>query len=376
MSLNKDALRDAPDLDAFAPQTPPRTTPPPKRSRPLLKQLTFAKDRVEGAMADFPSERKPGAELPWLGLALLGGAAILVAVGMLSYQRWARAAATPQPAQLILNSQPAGGEVVVDGERRGVTPLTLSMRPGTHVVQLTREGVIRTLSVTLKPGAESTHYIDLGSHEAPPELGQLIVTSDPPGARVTVDGQPRGVTPVTIADVAAGQHAVGLLGDSGAVQRLVTVERGQTASLLVSMGRPSTFGWITIASPIVLQVFEEDRKLGTSETDRLMLTAGRHFIRLSNSRLGFQSLRTVQVPAGGAAPLKVDIPNGVVNLNALPWAEAFIDGRPVGETPLGNIRLPIGEHEALFRHPQLGERQQTFIVTTSEPTHVAVDLTK
>jgi len=126
----------------------------------------------------------------------------------------------------------------------------------------------------------------------------------------------------------------------------------------------------------VLQVLEDDRKLGTSETDRIVLPAGQHTLRILNQRLGFQTARVVHVPAGGGASLKIDPPNGVVNLNALPWAEAWIDGRQVGETPLGNVKLPIGEHEAVFRHPQFGERRQTFLVTANEPARVAVDFKK
>ena len=51
----------------------------------------------------------------------------------------------------------------------------------------------------------------------------------------------------------------------------------------------------------------------------------------------------------------------VVNLNALPWAEVWIDGRRIGETPLANIKIPLGDHEAVFRHPQLSERRQAFV---------------
>jgi len=43
---------------------------------------------------------------------------------------------------------------------------------------------------------------------------------------------------------------------------------------------------------------------------------------------------------------------------------------------LANLRLPIGEHEVVFRNPQFGERRQTFLVTASEPTRVSVDLRK
>jgi hypothetical protein len=125
-----------------------------------------------------------------------------------------------------------------------------------------------------------------------------------------------------------------------------------------------------------MQIFENDRRLGTSETDRIMMPAGKHTLKIVNTRLGYQRTQVVQVPAGAAASLKVDLPDGVVNLNALPWAEASIDGRRVGDTPLANLRLPIGEHEVVFRNPQFGERRQTFLVTASEPTRVSVDLRK
>jgi hypothetical protein len=138
----------------------------------------------------------------------------------------------------------------------------------------------------------------------------------------------------------------------------------------------AAFGWVSIASPVVMQILENDRRLGTSETDRIMMPAGRHTLKIVNTRLGYQRSEVVQVPAGGAANLKISVPDGVVNLNALPWAEAWVDGRRLGETPLGNLKLPIGEHEAVFRHPQFGERRQTFVVTANEPTRVAVDLRK
>jgi hypothetical protein len=34
----------------------------------------------------------------------------------------------------------------------------------------------------------------------------------------------------------------------------------------------------------------------------------------------------------------------------------------MGETPLANLEIPIGEHEIVFRHPDFGERRQTIIV--------------
>ena len=359
--------------DAFPRRPAGYRNPAPPPSGSIRKLLTFSK-APDGPMADFPSEQKATPVWAWAFVALVASAA-LVGAALMFAPRWRVSAAVPPTGQLVVVSQPAGGDVIVDGQRRGVTPLTLSLTPGPHALQLNRADVSRSIAVTIKAGAETTHYVDLDSRPVP-EAGQLVVSSEPPGARVTIDGQARGVTPVTLADIAAGPHSVVIQGPSGPVQRNVTVERGQSASLLVSMMGQSAFGWVSISSPVVLQVLEDDRKLGTSETDRIVLPAGQHTLRILNQRLGFQTARVVHVPAGSGASLKIDPPNGVVNLNALPWAEAWIDGRQVGETPLGNIKLPIGEHEVVFRHPQFGERRQTFLVTANEPARVAVDFKK
>ena len=63
-----------------------------------------------------------------------------------------------------------------------------------------------------------------------------------------------------------------------------------------------------------------------------------------------------------------------MNINALPWAEVYIDGARVGDTPLANVMLPIGDHEIVFRHPQLGEKRQAARLTQREPLRVSVDM--
>jgi hypothetical protein len=82
------------------------------------------------------------------------------------------------------------------------------------------------------------------------------------------------------------------------------------------------------------------------------------------------------VAAGKVAQLKLEWPKGSVSLNALPWAEVWIDGEKSGETPLGNLSLPIGPHEIIFRHPDFGELRQAVTVTLTAPARVSVDLRK
>jgi len=114
--------------------------------------------------------------------------------------------------------------------------------------------------------------------------------------------------------------------------------------------------------------------IGTSDTDKIMMAAGRHDVELVNETLGYRATRSVQVPPGKVAGLSVDMPQGTININAAPWAEVWIDGRRVGETPIGNLPISIGSHEVVFRHPQLGEKRQAVSVTLNAPVRLSIDM--
>ena len=53
-----------------------------------------------------------------------------------------------------------------------------------------------------------------------------------------------------------------------------------------------------------------------------------------------------------------------------------MDGKKVGDTPLGNLGMTIGPHEIVFKHPELGEQAHAATVTASAPLRLSVDLTR
>jgi hypothetical protein len=107
-----------------------------------------------------------------------------------------------------------------------------------------------------------------------------------------------------------------------------------------------------------------------------MMSVGNHNLQLSNDALGFKVARTVEVTPGRVTAVRVDVPKGSVALNASPWAEVWVNGERVGETPIGNVTLPIGDHDVLFRHPELGEQRHTVTVTMTGPARLSVDMRK
>jgi len=62
-----------------------------------------------------------------------------------------------------------------------------------------------------------------------------------------------------------------------------------------------------------------------------------------------------------------------LNVNASPWADVWVDGVFVGQTPLGNVRLRDGRHHVRFSHPELGERTIVASIQAGTVAHVTVD---
>jgi hypothetical protein len=206
---------------------------------------------------------------------------------------------------------------------------------------------------------------------------ELRIRTEPIGAAVTIDGKYIGQSPVIVGDLTPGPHTVVLKHEAGTATEQVLIEEGKAASLFVPLTQQSagtTAGWISVPAPVDLQLFEGGRLLGSSRIDRIMLPAGRHDIDIVNDVLGFSQRHTVRVTEGQVTSIKLAWPTGTLAINAVPWAEAFVDSRSVGETPIGGIQVPIGQHEILLRHPQLGERSVRVTVTTRETARVGVDL--
>ena len=278
---------------------------------------------------------------------------------------------------------PPGASVLVDGSERGRTPLDFTVAAGPQRLEVVAGPVRRSVEFTATAGSSVSHHFDFGAvaetgtdtSESEPS-GTLVVRSDPPGAAVRIDGRDLGATPLTVPGLAAGEHDVQLTGPAGPVGQRVQVQAGLTTTLVVPMAGRNAIGWLAVRAPIELTLVEGGRFVTTSRSDQTMMPAGRHEIEFVNEEFEFRTRQTVAIPPGRSLSIDVAMPLGRANVNARPWAEVWIGGQRYGETPLGNVALPIGRHEVVFRHPQFGERRQTFVVKATTPARVVVDLTQ
>lgn len=340
----------------------------------------------EDATLEFAAESKPVPEVPQAASARKWIIAVTLAVVTVTAAAAGAVWAWPDSigvagaasGSLRVESDPPGAEVRLNGEVRGTTPLSLTLPVGAYTLAVRQGSNVKQLPVEIAKGGGRDFHISF-TEVAPPVVpataGGLQVTSDSPDSVVSVDGVERGRTPLTVRNLAAGRHEVVVRTAGTTYRRTVQVEPGATASLVIGGTAPSTsWGWISLKSSFVIQVLEGGRLIGTSEIDRIMLPPGNHDLEFVSEPFGLRSASRVSVRAGQAAPVSVNMPEVPMNINAIPWAEVFINNTRIGDTPLANVTLPPGDHVIVFRHPQLGEKRQAVRVTLKESPRISVDM--
>ena len=322
---------------------------------------------------------RPASNLSWLWSTLRWASVLVLSAGAAVSGAWAyQRQQGPETGTLTIQTSPAGLPVEVNSRLSGVTPLTLTLAPAAYSVHVGTGAQRRDLTVTVTAGSSVLQHLELpaAASSVGVTTGALRVQTDPPGQAVTVDGLERGVSPMTIEALPSGEHTVSVRGPAGTVRKSVTVKAGETVSLVVSPIAPvvAAPGWLSVQSPARLELRETGKLIGTTETEQIMLPAGEHTIELVNDAIGYRSQRTIDVVPGKTTVVPIDLPFGAVSINALPWAEVWINGERVGETPIANLARRLGSYEIVFRHPELGEKRETITVTLRQTARVGVDM--
>ncbi len=310
-------------LGPSAPTSAPVAAPPPTLSAPVTTPPPAPPERVPFAWASEAAEpdvedddEEPVAAtasspiLKWTIAALV---TLAVGQGGVIYELLSR-----QPiagvTRIHVDSPTPGDTVLLDGKAIGVTPLDVPLTSPDSVVQVV-------------PRGKETAALETGR---PP-----VIPAVAPSAVGASNGTRTDARPLPSSDAA----------------------RGAT-------------GGVRVVSPIALQVMAGKEFLGSSDQGPVFTAPGARDLDFVNNTVGFRTTQRVQVEAGQVVAVRIDPPNGTLTVTAQPSAQVWIDGRRVGDTPISNLPISLGEHEIVFKNPKLGERRQKTIVQNNGVTRV------
>ncbi|NYT05266.1 MAG: PEGA domain-containing protein [Methanomicrobiales archaeon] len=124
----------------------------------------------------------------------------------------------PQPTsgEISVTSSPTGAYVYLDGAYQGRTFASggfviIDVAPGSHTVTLKLDGYQdQTTAVQVTAGQTAGVSMTLSPATPVTTTGSIQIDSQPAGANVYVDNAIKGITPLTVSDLAPGQYTVTL----------------------------------------------------------------------------------------------------------------------------------------------------------------------
>ena len=167
------------------------------------------------------------------------------------------------PAAVRITSDPPGAVIAIDGSHKGTTPIAVSVGAGEHEVEASKDGCFSAKkSLSVEPGDETSLEIALE------RAAFLIASSKPAGARIRVDGEDVGQTPVRL-KLHAGEHrlAASLEGYADS-QRTVHLEPGSRSEVSLELYALPKGELAVRTEPAGARVMVDGEEVGTAPLER------------------------------------------------------------------------------------------------------------
>ncbi len=251
---------------------------------------------------------------------------------------------------VTVSSEPSGAEVLLGGVSRGRTPLSLSRIPkGAVTVEVQLPGYrTEKRELRIQPGVEERLDFRLKGLPA-----QLTVVSAPEGARVLMDDEYKGKTPVEMTDVSPGLHVLRLeLQGFAPNARTIVLENGERKT--EEFAFESILGRIEVTTtPPGAKVMVDGRSFGTTSAKTATATksdvftvdkieAGEHTVTV-NLQGYREASRKVMVEAKKSVQTQFRLKRMFVPDTEIDTATGTYKGVLITPSPPDVVRLEVRE---------------------------------
>jgi hypothetical protein len=295
---------------------------------------------------------------------------------------------------LKVNSDPTGADLYVDGQLVGSTPYEAVMLSGKYQIEARKN-----LYLPVKKDV----YIQGGSTQAEnlrlkPNFGSLKITSQPEGAQVTINDQPKGQTPYNSPAMDKGDYTLRL---SKSLyypeEKQIKVEIDTTISYHILLKQ--AFGGISLFSkPEGADVLINGQLKGKTPYRDSQLPSGSYQLSV-RKELYREVSKQITVADGELYEETINLPAnyGVIQIKSAPDARITIDGKPwrpdeqgiiliagahILEAQKGKhnpakqtINVQVGDNRVIDLYPELRSGSLALLVNTNgaKDAHITID---
>jgi len=275
---------------------------------------------------------------------------------------------------LMISSQPKGAQLWINAKKYLPTPLTKKMPAGLYKITASLEGYVKQEKTVVVKHGEKTQ-VSLTMKEPPP--GSLIITSQPVGARVWIDGKEVGVTPLT-KPAEPGFHKV-------AVQKSGYHKQEKQAESMTGQNRKVSFileakppGTLSVTTaPAKAEVFLDGKPIGRTPKT-LEVVEGPH--EISATLKGYtKAVQKVEIVSGQksavAFALEKQALGTLVVISEPSGAKVLLNGKDVGKAPFTKS-IKSGEYEIVASMKDYLDEKKAVEVWNGETTEVVLRMGK
>ena len=284
--------------------------------------------------------------------------------------------------QLRLNIQPEPDQVTIQGGL--LTPQLKGyylLRPGTYHITATRKGYF-SLTTDIEIGEQARQTVDLVMEKLPGRLDIATHVEGQPAsaithARILIDRQTVGESPLDDLEVAAGSHTLRIEADLyRPLEATITVD-GEGRRQVLAYGLTPDYADVTVNSnPPAAEISVDDHQQGVTPAT-LPMGAGRR--RLELRRAGYKPWgKIIQVAAG--PPITLDtailapLDGRLVIGSRPPGANVMIGDQYQGQTPLEVDLAPDHLHVVQLSKSGYAPASREVTLTSGEQTAIQMEL--
>lgn len=242
----------------------------------------------------------------------------------------AKSRTSAAPSTLVIRTNPSGATVFINEDRHsGKTPTTVSLSGKSRARIMLSLPNYQTVNETVQMPGNGKRLIVERTLEKP--LGTLVVTSNPAGAKITLDLEYKGRTPNTIGNLRLDRTQVLRIERDGFKSQTRSISWTETGK---SVERNLQFDLARVVQPTARKVAPRKKKRRARRPKKRRTPTPRVIDR--------EERTSKQAPAPEPKRTK-----GKIRVQTRPWATVSLDGRALGDAPTeksvleGNYRLKV-----------------------------------
>jgi formylglycine-generating enzyme required for sulfatase activity len=259
-------------------------------------------------------------------------------------------------SSLFITTIPAGAKVTINGMESGITDpefVLAHILPGKYEIVLFKEKYYpKKIEVTLISGNYRYENVALQ-----PQFGQLLIQSEPTGAKVSIGGKYVGDTPYSNNEYPSGKYLIEVKMDMYLpVKDGIEVKDGQKTEKNFQL--KTDFAALSIISePIGAEVYFLGEFIGATPLEKKFSTEGHGPLVIRKDGY-FDYSTEANLTKGQKLELKANLSRILAKMNivadpAEPDATIFIDDQPYGLAPQLIKNIPVGKHRVEVRSSKM-----------------------